>query len=121
DPMILESAKATRASTIMFGEAPDFLSAVHKGYESHSVLTKVMAQQLHYPQFKEEGGLLYTENCGGEKVLCLPHAKYEDNNTIAKVINQALTLGHFGPQRTVDYIHRWYWWPRLGWEVDKFC
>ncbi|KIK20008.1 hypothetical protein PISMIDRAFT_13273 [Pisolithus microcarpus 441] len=86
DPTILESAEANRASTIMLGEAPGFLSAVCKGYKSDSVLAKVMAQPSHYPQFEEEGGLLYTKNHGGEKVLCLPHTKYEGDNTIAKWI-----------------------------------
>ncbi|KIK19888.1 hypothetical protein PISMIDRAFT_13372 [Pisolithus microcarpus 441] len=93
DPMILESAEASRASTVMLGEAPGFLSAVHKGYKSNSVLAKVMVQPLHYPQFEEEGGLLYTKNCGGEKVLCLPHAKYEGDDTIAKWIISADGIG----------------------------
>ena len=29
-------------------------------------------------------------------------------------------LGHLGALRTTDYIHRWYWWPGLGKEVDQF-
>jgi len=29
--------------------------------------------------------------------------------------------GHLGALRTVDYIRRWYWWPGLGKEVDRFC
>ncbi|KIK20286.1 hypothetical protein PISMIDRAFT_13120 [Pisolithus microcarpus 441] len=97
DPMILESAEATRASTITFGEAPGFLSAVCKGYKSNSVLTKVMAQPSHYPQFEEEGGLLYMKNHGGEKVLCLPHAKYEGDNTITKVIDQMVLVAETQP------------------------
>jgi hypothetical protein len=40
----------------------------------------------------------------------------------AQVIEQAHTiLGHFGPQRTADYIRWWYWWPRIGQEVEEFC
>ena len=30
-------------------------------------------------------------------------------------------LGHLGMLRTTDYIRRWYWWPGLGKEVDRFC
>jgi hypothetical protein len=38
------------------------------------------------------------------------------------IIDQAHTIvGHFGPQRTTDYIRRWYWWPRIHCEVQKFC
>ena len=41
---------------------------------------------------------------------------------MATVIEQAPTiLGHYGAQKTADYIHRWYWWPKLGHEVDKYC
>jgi hypothetical protein len=32
-----------------------------------------------------------------------------------------MVLGHFGAQKTADYIRRWYWWPRLGQEVEKYC
>ena len=47
---------------------------------------------------------------------------YKGDNVIARVIEQAhKVLGHFGAQRAVDYIHRWYWWPRLGHEIDKYC
>ena len=52
----------------------------------------------------------------------MPHMKVKDDIIVAKVIAQAhQTLGHLGVQQTVDYIHRWYWWPKLGWEVDKYC
>lgn len=31
------------------------------------------------------------------------------------------TLGHLGPQRTAEYVRRWFWWPTLRRDVDKFC
>jgi hypothetical protein len=41
---------------------------------------------------------------------------------MAVVIEQAHTiLGHFSAQKTADYVRRWYWWPRLASEIDKFC
>ena len=41
---------------------------------------------------------------------------------MATVIEQAHTiLGHYGAQKTADYIRQWYWWPKLGHEVDKYC
>ena len=46
----------------------------------------------------------------------------KDYSLTATVIEQAPTiLGHYGTQKTADYICRWYWWPRLGHEVDKYC
>jgi hypothetical protein len=41
---------------------------------------------------------------------------------MAIVIEQAHTiLGHFGAQKTSDYICHWYWWPHISPEVDKYC
>jgi Integrase zinc binding domain len=46
----------------------------------------------------------------------------KDYSITAIVIEQAHTiLGHFGAQKTVDYICRWYWWPQLSIEVKKYC
>src|ERR1700692_4236232 len=46
----------------------------------------------------------------------------KDYSLTAIIIEQAHTiLGHFGAQKTADYICRWYWWPRLGVEVNKYC
>ena len=46
----------------------------------------------------------------------------KDYSLTAIVIDQAHTiLGHFGPQKTADYVRRWYWWPRIGPETDKYC
>ena len=65
---------------------------------------------------------MYTDNCGGEEVLCVPHAKIKGDMVITMIIAQAhQMLGHLGAQRTMDYIRRWYWWPKLGREVNKYC
>ena len=62
------------------------------------------------------------KNHGNEKVLCLPHTTYKGDSIITMIIDQAhRTIGHFGAQRTADYICREYWWPKIGREVDKFC
>jgi len=46
----------------------------------------------------------------------------KDYSLTAIVIEQAHTTpGHFSAQKTADYVHRWYWWPRLGVEVNKYC
>ena len=86
------------------------------------MLSKVLNEPDHYLMFKVRDDLIYMNNRGGEEVLCIPHAEFEGNTIIAMVIVQAhQALGHLGAQRTADYIHRWYWWPKLGQEVDKYC
>jgi hypothetical protein len=40
----------------------------------------------------------------------------------ARIVEQAhQVVGHFGSQRTSDYIRRWYWWPRIHSDVEKYC
>ena len=31
------------------------------------------------------------------------------------------TLGHLGAQRTSEYARRWFWWPRMGQDIERFC
>ena len=65
---------------------------------------------------------MYTNNRGGEEVLCVPHVKAKGDTVIAMIIAQVhQMLGHLGAQRTADYICRWHWWPKLSREVDKYC
>ena len=86
------------------------------------MLLKVLAKPKHYLTFKVRDNLMYTINGGGEEVLCIPHTEFEGDTIIAMVIVQAhQALGHLGAQRSTDYIRRWYWWPKLGQEVDKYC
>ena len=59
---------------------------------------------------------------GGQEVLCIPRVVTKDYSLTATVIKQAHTiLGHYGAQKTANYICQWYWWPRLGHEVNKYC
>jgi integrase-like protein len=122
DPTVLESAGTLREPLVEYGGQPGFFNAVRKGYKDEPLLNKVAAQPNHFPQFSERNGLIYTKNREENEVLCLPHTGYKGDNIIAKVIDQAhRAIGHFGAQRTADYIRRFYWWPKIGREVDKFC
>ena len=122
DLTVFESARTSQIPLVLYGDQPRFLNAVHRGYKSEPILAKVSAQLSHFPQFTEKDGLLYTKNHGNEEVLCLPHTTYKDNSIITMIINQAhRAIRHFGAQKTADYIHREYWWLKIGRKVDKFC
>lgn len=30
-------------------------------------------------------------------------------------------LGHLGEQKTSQYVRHWYWWPKMGHDIEKFC
>src|SRR5690606_193186 len=58
----------------------------------------------------------------GERVLCVPHGSFNNKSLRGSILEQAHEiLGHFGPQRTSDYVRRWYWWPRIFVDTQKFC
>ena len=96
--------------------------AITTGYKTDPVLLKVWSSPEHHATFWLKDNLLYTNNHGGEEVLCVPQTKVKGDMIDTKVIAQAhQMLGHLGAQQTADYIHRWYWWPKLGQEVDKYC
>ena len=73
----------------------------------------------HHPTFSVDHGLIHARNSGEEKVLCVPRTRWKGNKMTAHIIDHAhKVLGHLGALRTADYVHRWYWWPGLGKEVD---
>ncbi len=48
--------------------------------------------------------------------------EYNDKTTIVAILEQVhTTVGHFGAQRTSEYVQRWYWWPQLYWDMKEFC
>ena len=99
-----------------------FMQAIREGYQLESTFSKILNEPSHYPRFTLEDGLLFTINRKGERVLCIPRVKYKNRTTTQIVLDQAHeTVGHYGPQRTSEYVRRWFWWPKLGLEVDKFC
>lgn len=54
--------------------------------------------------------------------MCIPWGTHDTKSILGILIEQAhTTIGHFGSQRTADYICWWYWWPKIGVEVEKFC
>ena len=92
------------------------------GYCHDRLFLKIVTEISRHSAFSLRDGLLYTTNRGGHEVLCIPRVVNKDYSLTAIVIDQAHTiLGHFGPQKMADYVRRWYWWPRIGPETDKYC
>jgi len=122
DPSLLESAGSSPDLPNHIRAKPGLEGTISAGYKNDSVLSKVFEEPKHFATFRVRDNLIYTDNRGGEEVLCVPHAKYEGDTIIAMIIAQAhQILGHLGAQRTADYVCRWYWWPKLGREIDKYC
>jgi hypothetical protein len=89
-----------------------FLADIRSGYKHNLLFAKVMKQPDQHTAFTVHDQLVWSHNRGGEQVLCVPLTKMGHQSLHGVIINQAHTIvGHFRPQRTVDYIWQWYWWP----------
>ena len=122
DPTLFNNLSTGPKLTQYMDKVQDFIHKVKRGYRHDSLLTKIVSNPTHHPSFSYRGGLLYTKSRGGHDVLCIPRVVTKIDSLTATVIEQAhMVLGHFGAQKTADYIRRWYWWPRLGQEVEKYC
>jgi hypothetical protein len=85
-------------------------------------LSKVSKHPDHHKNFEFHNGLIYTKNCTGQDVLCVPSVVKNKQRLTEIVIAQAHeVLGHLGPQKTADYIRRFYWWARVGQDIEQFC
>ena len=72
-----------------------------------------------HPQFTVNStDIIRTTNFCGIDVVCLPR----NQEIITAVIMQAHdVVGHFGTNKTLEYLRHWYWWPQMHTEVTKFC
>ena len=94
------------------------IESIKNGYRNDPLFSKVLDNVGHHKNFEVVSDLLYTCNRADASVLCVPSAVHNKRRITEVVISQAHeVLGHFGPQKTVDYVRRHYWWPRIGQDV----
>lgn len=89
-----------------FVEKPNnFINKVKKKYKHNPLLSKIMNEPEHYKTFRFHDSLIYSTNCGNDEVLCIPRHITREYSLTGIIIEQAHTvLGHFGPQKTGNYI-----------------
>ena len=98
------------------------LREIRHGYTANPLFAKVLENVEHHHNFEAIDGLLYTHNHAGDNVLCIPSAIRKKRRLTEIILAQAHeVLGHFGPQKTADYIRRHYWWPRIGQDIEQYC
>lgn len=106
-----------KLSSRVEGGSP-FLDCLKQGYALDPVIKKVLDAPTAFLQFKVEDGLIYARNVAGKYCLGIPRSA----EMHALVIDEAhSTIGHLADDKTSVYLRRWYWWPKLGQEVEKFC
>ena len=122
DPTIFESRAKGENLHERMTIKDSFDKDVREGYQSDTVFRKILVRPESHPNFTVKDEFVWTTNRGGENVLCIPSSTSKGSTLYGRIIDQAHTIvGHFGPQKTADYARRWYWWPRLQVDVEKFC
>ena len=95
-----------------FNQDDSFMTCVKQNYIKDKIFSKILANPGHYKSFQIRDGYIYTVNRNKEEVLCIPRVLFDRRTTTQIMIDHAhTTLGHFGSQKTSEYIRRWVWWP----------
>ena len=88
-----------------------------------STLSKVIANPGHYPLFHVVDGIIHTKNRLGDKCMCIPQSLLKGKLCLPEIVIDHAhdAIGHLGPQKTSEYTRRWFWWPCMGRDIEKFC
>ena len=100
-----------------------FIEAVKTGYKEDNVFSKAIDNPGHYPIFRVIDGILFTKNRLGDDCACIPRSLLKGKRSLTEIVIDHAhdALGHLGAQKTSEYTRRWFWWPRMGKDIDKFC
>ncbi|KAF7770793.1 hypothetical protein Agabi119p4_6767 [Agaricus bisporus var. burnettii] len=116
---LAQSLTAPKPVTPFNMESDDITDRIVAGIATDPLLSVIKKSPEKYKAFSVDSkGLITKETHLGERVTCIPN----DRKLITRVINRCHEiLGHYGEQRTSEYIRRWYWWPALVKDCKAFC
>lgn len=72
NPTVFESQARGKAPIPTFESDPSFFPDLRAGGLNDPLLSKILAHPADHPRFVVEDGLVWTQNLGGERVLCIP-------------------------------------------------
>jgi hypothetical protein len=100
-----------------------FLQAVRDGYIEDNMFSKVIDNPGHYPLFRIADGIIHTKNRLGDECMCIPRSLLKGKRSLPEIVidHAHEALGHLGPHKTSEYARRWFWWPRMGRDIERFC
>jgi len=96
----------------------NLLTTICQNYEGDKLFSLILDKPKDYKEFTMANRLVWQTNLHNNEVLCIPRQW----DIVMTIITQAHNmLGHFGNQHTMEYIHRWYWWPQMHLDIHEFC
>jgi len=92
---------------------------IKDGYGQDPLTRSVLANPDHHKRyFRMSDGLIWTKNFRGQEVVCVPR----ESSLTTRILTKAHEIvGHYGDQRTCEYVRRWYWWPQMSKLTSEFC
>jgi hypothetical protein len=100
----------------------EVLNSIRRGYKKDKLFSKVLEKPGAFKTFECRDGLIFSLNATKDQVLCVPRTMHGRRRLTEVIIDQGhFVLGHFGAQKTIEYIRRYYWWPTINKDVDSFC
>jgi hypothetical protein len=95
------------------------LQTIKDNYDKDPLTQTVLTSpDNHRQHFRAVNGILWTKNFRRAEVICVPR----ENSLITQLLTKAHEIvGHYGDQRTCEYVRRWYWWPQMTKSAANFC
>ncbi|KAJ3475421.1 hypothetical protein NLI96_g11847 [Meripilus lineatus] len=98
------------------------MEEIRKGYQGDAMFAKIVKHPKDHQAFECQEGVVWTKNRAGQRVMGIPRTKFEGRRLTEVIIGTAHeVMGHLGSQKTEEYLRRWYWWPTIGADIQKFC
>jgi hypothetical protein len=100
-------------------EEKRLIKAIKDHYDKDPLTRTVLTNPNHHlTYFRVNNGLIWTKNFRDREVICVPREK----SLVTQILVKAHEIvGHYGEQRTCEYIRRWYWWPQMLKSTVGFC
>jgi hypothetical protein len=122
DLSLKEALLTTKPTAPLIEGTSGLLDSVRKGYEDDPLFSKILAEPGSFRGFANKDGILISRNYLGEEVVCVPRTMHGKRSLPEIIIEGChLILGHFGARKTIEYIRRFYWWPSLTKDTEKYC
>lgn len=100
-----------------------FIEGMKCLYTSDPLFKRVLSHPDKHRLFSFKNGLIFTPNCGGEQVLYILQGYFPNGKSLYGIIAEHAhkVLGHFGGQRTPDYVPQWYCCLQVNSHIEEFC
>ncbi len=122
DPRIVDSqARDPNLRSRVAGEF-DLKRILQQGYKDDTVCKKIIENPTHHERFRLRDGLVEHLDNRDRWVLCVPEAKHGRKRIAQLILEHAHTaMGHMGTKKTNEYVRRWFWWPQMTRDIEKYC